>query len=144
MVKRKTLTSFWGPEIKRNFPLGIAMGALFICDVYVYSIGATCLGDWGEVPGWVVFMSVDIITGNLWGLFTAEWDGAPKTARKLLIAGTIIILSAIIVVAIGSSFEGDKEGRKVSRETSIQSSRGGLQTVTARTMNGITSPLKDK
>ena len=76
------------------------MGALFICAVYVYSMGATCLGSWGEVPGWVLFMSVDIITGNLWGLFTGEWDGAPKDARKLLKRGMVIILCAIIVVAL--------------------------------------------
>ena len=63
---------------------GLSMGALFVCAIYIYSMGATCLGDWGEVPGWVVFMSVDIITGNFWGTVTGEWNAAPRRARKML------------------------------------------------------------
>ncbi|MBT4484738.1 MAG: hypothetical protein HOC71_13795 [Candidatus Latescibacteria bacterium] len=100
MIKRHTLKDFIGPYIKRNFSLGLVMGTLFICAVYVYSMGATCLGTWGEVPGWVLFMSVDIITGNIWGLFSGEWYGAPKDARKLLKRGMVIILCAIVVVAL--------------------------------------------
>ena len=102
MVKRGTLKDFFSPDIVRNFPLGFSMGTLFICAVYLYSMGATCLGSWGEVPGWVLFMSVDIIIGNLWGLFTGEWDKAPDNARKLLKRGLIIILFAIAVVALSS------------------------------------------
>ena len=79
------------------------MGILFVCAIFVYSIGATCLGDWGEVPGWVVFMSVDIITGNLWGLYTGEWDLAPKKGRLLLKLGMGVIIIAIIVVAISQA-----------------------------------------
>ena len=100
MIKHNNLKDFFGPDIKRNFPLGIAMGALFICAVYVYSMGATCLGSWGEVPGWVLFMCIDIITGNFWGLITGEWDTAPRAASKLLKSGMAIILFAIVVVAI--------------------------------------------
>ena len=63
-------------------------------------MGTTYLGDWGEVPGWVVFMSIDIITGNVWGIWTGEWNTAPKIARRLLNWGMIIILIAIGVVAV--------------------------------------------
>ncbi len=101
MVKRNTLKDFWGPDIKRNLPLGLAMGALFICAIYVYSMGATRLGSWGEVPGWVLFMSVDIITGNLLGIWTGEWMGAPKAARRTLEKGMIVLVIAIIIVAAG-------------------------------------------
>lgn len=105
MVKHNSLKTFWGPEIKRNFSLGVAMGALFTCAIFIYSMGATCLGSWGEVPGWVLFMSVDIITGNVWGLVTGEWDLAPKNAQKLLKLGTGVIIIAIIVVAVSPKIE---------------------------------------
>lgn len=101
MIKRKTFGAFWGPHLRRNLPLGTAMGALFVCAIYVYSIGATCLGDWGEVPGWVIFMSVDTVVGNLWGLYTGEWDGASVAARRVLRLGTAVIVLAIVIVAIG-------------------------------------------
>ncbi len=103
MIKRNTLKDFIGPHNKRNFSMGIAMGAFFIAAVYIYSMGATCLGSWGEVPGWVFFMSIDIITGNLWGLFSGEWDNAPRIARKLLKRGMMIIIFAILVVAVSQA-----------------------------------------
>ena len=101
MLKRKNTKALWTPDLPRNFSLGIAMGALFVCAVYIYSMGATCLGSWGEVPGWIVFMSVDILTGNVWGLWMGEWDLAPKKARQLLKLGMVTIILAIIIVAIG-------------------------------------------
>ncbi|MFC1738931.1 L-rhamnose/proton symporter RhaT [Planctomycetota bacterium] len=103
MIKHNTLQSFFGPEIKRNLLLGIAMGAFFTCAIFIYSVGATFLGSWGEVPGWVVFMSVDIITGNVWGLVTGEWATAPRNAHKLLKLGTAVIIIAIIVVALSQA-----------------------------------------
>ena len=106
MIKRRTLREFWGPEIGRNLPLGLAMGALFICAIYVYSMGATFLGSWGEVPGWILFMSVDIITGNSLGLWTGEWKGAPARARRLLVGGTAVILAAVAVTAVSQLLQG--------------------------------------
>ena len=100
MVKRKTLKAYWGPYTKRNVILAGAMASCFICAIYVYSIGATCLGSWGEVPGWVLIMGTDIVTGNSWGLYTGEWDGAPKIARTLLKRGMMIVLISIVVVAL--------------------------------------------
>jgi L-rhamnose-H+ transport protein len=99
MIKRKNTSALWTPDFARNFSLGISMGALFVCAIYVYSMGATYLGSWGEVPGWIVFMSIDITTGNAWGLWTGEWRGVPRKARRLLVTGTTIILAAVLVVA---------------------------------------------
>jgi len=99
MIKRKNTSALWTPDFARNFSLGISMGALFVCAIYVYSMGATYLGSWGEVPGWIIFMSIDITTGNAWGLWTGEWKGTPLKARRLLITGMIIILIAVITVA---------------------------------------------
>lgn len=105
MVKHHTLKGFWGPHIKRNFSLGVAMGACFTCAIFIYSMGTTYLGDWGEVPGWVVFMSIDIITGNVWGIWIGEWNTAPKITRRLLNWGMIIILIAIGVVAVSQAIK---------------------------------------
>jgi L-rhamnose-H+ transport protein len=99
MLNRKNSGALWTSGYIRNYSLGIAMGALFVCAIYVYSMGAASLGSWGEVPGWIIFMSIDITTGNLWGFWTGEWKGAPSWARKLLIGGMVIILVAVITVA---------------------------------------------
>ena len=112
MIKRKNMNALWTPDFPRNFSLGIIMGALFVCAIFVYSMGATRLGSWGEVPGWIAFMSVDIVTGNIWGLWTGEWKAAPQKATQLLKIGMIVIVIAIVFVAIGQGL--NVETNKVS------------------------------
>ena len=75
MITRKTGRDFFGPEAPRNLVLGSLMGLLWIGGVYFYSIGASKLGGWGVVVGWVLFMSSLILVGNLWGIFKGEWKG---------------------------------------------------------------------
>jgi hypothetical protein len=43
-------------------------------------------------------MSCSIITANIWGLFTREWEKAPATARRLMLAGVAVMVVAIFVV----------------------------------------------
>ena len=105
MAKNRTGRQFFGPDLARNVPLGLLMAALFVGAIYVYSIGATMIGSWGEVPGWVAFMSVDIITGNLWGLKSGEWTGAPTQAAGKLKRGMVVIILAIVIVAASNLFK---------------------------------------
>jgi L-rhamnose-H+ transport protein len=99
MGKRKTVRGFVGPGFGRNLLLGSLMGLLWICGVYFYSFGASLMGRWGVVVGWVIFMSSLILTGNLWGIFRGEWKGAPVKARALLNRGLIVLMIAIVIVA---------------------------------------------
>jgi L-rhamnose-H+ transport protein len=99
MGRRKTARGFAGPGFSRNLGLGCLMGLLWIGGVYLYSVGATLLGSWGVVVGWVLFMSSLILTGNLWGIFRGEWKGAPSSARALLNRGLAVLMVAIVIVA---------------------------------------------
>ncbi len=103
MVKRGTGKDFAGPGFGRNLVLGSLMGLLWMGGVYFYSVGATLLGKWGVVVGWILFMSSLILTGNLWGIFKGEWKGAPKDARSLLNRGIIVLMIAIVIVAYSNS-----------------------------------------
>ena len=103
MGKRKTAGGFVGQDFGRNLGLGCLMGLLWIGGVYLYSVGATLLGNWGLVVGWVLFMSSLILTGNLWGIFKGEWKGAPKAARSLLDRGLAVLMIAIVIVAYSNS-----------------------------------------
>lgn len=103
MARRKTAREFVGPDFGRNLGLGCLMGLLWIGGVYLYSIGASFLGSWGVVVGWVLFMSSVILTGNLWGIFKGEWKGAPAKARTLLNRGLIVLMIAIVIVAYSNT-----------------------------------------
>lgn len=103
MFRRKTAGGFFGPDASRNIGLGSLMGLLWIGGVYLYSLGASALGTWGVVVGWVLFMSSLILTGNLWGIFKGEWKGAPAAARSLLNRGLAVLMIAIVIVAYSNA-----------------------------------------
>jgi L-rhamnose-H+ transport protein len=103
MITRKTGKGFLGANLGRNLVLASLMGLLWIGGVYFYSIGASKLGGWGVVVGWVLFMSSIILVGNLWGIFKGEWKGAPPAARSLLNRGITLLIVAIIIVAYSNS-----------------------------------------
>jgi len=102
MVKRNTIRYFLGPEAIRNAGLGLLMGLIWCGGIYLYGIGSSNLGSWGVIVGWIIFMSINIIVGNLWGIWRGEWKDALPQARKLLNYGLIVILIAIIIVAVSN------------------------------------------
>jgi len=103
MVKRNTMSRFFGPATVRNVGLGSLMGLLWCAGLYMYGFGASTLGSLGVVVGWVLFMSSVIIVGNLWGIWRGEWKGAPRRARTLLNGGLVVLILAIIIVAISNT-----------------------------------------
>lgn len=102
VVRRGTINYFWGTGAIRNIGIGLLMGLIWCGGIYLYGIGSSNLGSWGVVVGWVIFMSINIIVGNLWGIWRGEWKGASPPARALLNYGLIVILIAIIIVAISN------------------------------------------
>ena len=103
MISRKTLRQYWGRETPRNLGLSAIMALLWIGSFYLYGAGAAQLGHWGVVAGWPLFISLSIVTGNLWGLWRGEWQGASNSARKLLNFGLVVLIAAVIIVALSNS-----------------------------------------
>jgi L-rhamnose-H+ transport protein len=83
--------------------LAAAMGALWMGGISVYGSGAVALGDLGAVMGWPLFMSMVIITGNVWGFATGEWRQTPRAAVRMNLAGVTVLIAAIAVISIGGS-----------------------------------------
>lgn len=102
MITHKTMKQFFGPETIRNLGLGALMGIMWCGGMYLYGFGAASMGSFGVIVGWVVFMSLVIIVGNLAGLWRGEWEGAPSQARLRLTQGLIILIIAIIIVAVSN------------------------------------------
>ena len=103
MIIHKNMKQFFGHETIRNLGLGALMGLMWCGGMYLYGSGAASMGSFGVVVGWVVFMSLVIIVGNLAGLWRGEWKGAPLQARLRLTQGLIILIIAIIIVAVSNS-----------------------------------------
>jgi L-rhamnose-H+ transport protein len=81
---------------------GVIMGLLWTGSLAVYGAASTRLADMGPILGWPLFMSVIIITSNVWGFATSEWKGANRGAVKTMLVGILFLIVGFCTVALGS------------------------------------------
>jgi L-rhamnose-H+ transport protein len=103
LFRNKSWGGFGAAGSGRNLLLAAVMGALWMAGIMVYGSGAAALGDLGAVIGWPLFMSMVIITGNIWGFATGEWRQAPPAALRLNLTGVAVLIVAIGVISIGGT-----------------------------------------
>lgn len=103
MISKKTLGQYWNPETARNLGLSAAMALMWIGSFYLYGAGASRLGRLGVIAGWPLFISLSIVTGNLWGLWNGEWREASAPARRQLNLGLLVLIVAVVVIALSNS-----------------------------------------
>jgi L-rhamnose-H+ transport protein len=102
--RNRTWSVFSAPEAPGRYWGSTAlMGLLMFAGFLAYGSGATALGRLGWVLGWPLFMSMSVITSNVWGALTGEWRGAGSNARRYALVGTAFFIAAIVVVAAGGS-----------------------------------------
>jgi L-rhamnose-H+ transport protein len=102
--RNHTWNVYWEKSGGAAYTLGgTLMGLLWYSGVVVYGMGADALGSLGKIVGWPVFMSIDILTGILWGFFSGEWKGASRTARAYCLAGILVLFLAIGVISWGNA-----------------------------------------
>ena len=93
-VFRQGKPSYW--------PLGILMGLLWFGGIVFYGMGAAFLGSWGNIVGWPIFMTIDIIAALLWGAVSGEWKGASRQALVYNWIGVGVLLVAIAIISAGN------------------------------------------
>jgi len=89
---------FFQPETRPNWILAALMGSLWIAGFACYAPGVRRLGSLGTSVGWAMMMSVMVITANLWGILSGEWQSASRRAHQFLLSGVAILIVAICVV----------------------------------------------
>jgi L-rhamnose-H+ transport protein len=89
---------FFQSGTRPNWILAALMGLLWIAGFACYAPGVRRLGSLGTSVGWSMMMSVMVITANLWGILTGEWQGASRKAHQFLMSGVAILIMAICVV----------------------------------------------
>jgi L-rhamnose-H+ transport protein len=83
--------------------LGISTGLLWFGGTVLYGMGAASLGSLGNIVGWPIFMTLDIIVGLFWGAVSGEWKGASRRALVYNWVGIGVLLVAIAVISAGNA-----------------------------------------
>jgi L-rhamnose-H+ transport protein len=101
--KNRTWAIFREGNPYASWPLGFLMGLLWFGGVVFYGTGAASMGSLGNIVGWPIFMTLDIIVGLFWGAVSGEWKGASRRALLYNWAGIAILLVAIAVISAGNA-----------------------------------------
>lgn len=102
--KRGTLMNFSKPATGYYWLLAVAMGLLWAGGIVVYGIGASMEGRYGPVFAFPMMLIVSILTANLAGVLIGEWRGAPVTAKRTMQVGVAIMMAAIVILGVSSSW----------------------------------------
>ena len=100
--RNKTWRLFTLPGTRVYWFFGAIMGLLWTGSLAVYGAASTRLAAMGPILGWPLFMSVIIISSNVWGFATAEWKGADRGAVTAMLVGVLFLILGFCTVALGS------------------------------------------
>lgn len=101
--KNKSWRLFAAPKTGHYWLLGFLMGILWTGSVILYGYSSTLLGRLGPALGWPLFMSVIIVTSNVWGILTREWKGVTRRAFGTMLAGIFSLVLGFCAVAVAST-----------------------------------------
>jgi L-rhamnose-H+ transport protein len=76
------------------------MGFFWFGGQTLYGLGLSRMGELGVIIGWPLLMGMIIVTSNVAGAITGEWNNVSAASRRFLVAGMVIILTALGVLAM--------------------------------------------
>ena len=103
LSKNRTWGAYGKGNVALNWLLGISMGALWFSGTALYGTGAAIMGSLGNIVGWPIFMTVDILVALFWGAVSGEWKGARRRALAYCWIGVCVLLAAIAVISYGNA-----------------------------------------
>jgi len=104
LQKNRTWHLYSASGISAGYWLGGSLvGILCFGSFMAYGMGATALGPLGGIVGWPLFMSMSLITSNVWGALTGEWKGASRRSYAYSLVGIGFLIVAITVISRGGS-----------------------------------------
>ena len=105
----KNWSTLTKPGIGIILIIALAMACLHDGAILLYGVGASKLGDIGAAVGYAIFMSFAIMVGNINGFLTGEWKGASQKSVNWIIAGIIVLMLGVSVLAGGNYMHGEYE-----------------------------------
>lgn len=95
-IKRGTLRDFLSPgDCART----ILMATLFVTCLLCMGNGMRLLGALGASLGFGLYQSLQTLSSQAVGVFSGEWRGTGRRARRRMAAAVLLMLSAVIAMA---------------------------------------------
>jgi len=104
------------PGIGRVLAIALIMALLHDGAILLFGVGASNLGPLGVAVGYAAFMSFAIIVGNVNGFLTGEWQGAGRRSLAWIVAGIIVLVAGVSVLAKGNFMQGRTAAEQAARE----------------------------
>lgn len=98
--KNRTLHKFAGVGAGTGWICGGLMGIFWFGGQALYGVGVSHMGSLGVVIGWPLLMGMIIVTSNVAGIITGEWNGVSVASKRFLAGGMVTILIALGVLAV--------------------------------------------
>jgi L-rhamnose-H+ transport protein len=100
--KNKSFRNFALPGTGINWLFGLIMGVLWMGSTVIYGAAASRMADMGPILGWPLFMSIIIITSNVWGFMTGEWKGVSRRPLTLMLVGISFLILGFCTLAVAA------------------------------------------
>lgn len=105
MIRKGTWRNYFGPGASRDFCLAAGMGVVHFMAQIPYGVGAYYLGKLGTTVGFGANIGMALIVATSLGFITGEWKGVRHSTIGLLLAGFIVIMTALGFLAYANSLQ---------------------------------------
>ena len=112
LFKNKTWGHFAKPGIGFTLLLALVMALLHDGAILFGFLGFSNLGTLGVSVGYAAFMSFAIIVGNIHGFRTGEWKGASRKSIRWIVAGILVLILGVCVLAQGNAMKQRADKKK--------------------------------
>lgn len=104
-IKNRTGKEYFsvsGKVFFRNLMFCALAGFLWYSQFFCLEIGKSFLGSSPVLLAfsWSILMALNVLFSNLWGIILKEWKGCSVKTVSVLVAGLLILVFSIILVAI--------------------------------------------
>ncbi len=103
LIRNSSFSRFADRQGAKFFLYGVLMGALWMAGFSFYGTGVQWLGRLGLSLGWGIFMCTVVLVANCCGVVTGEWRGAPRSARRKLALGLVVLVIAMIGLSVSNA-----------------------------------------
>ena len=100
LLKNQSISKFGLSGAGIGWLCGALMGIFWFGGQTLYGLGISRMGSLGVVVGWPLLMGMIIVTSNVAGVLTGEWNGVSAESKRFLAAGIVIILVALGILAL--------------------------------------------